>query len=112
MPADAVILEFTSIAWSYDARGPVKGSIATVTVRRDPDGNMLIYDVPHELRKDAPEHIQNVLAQRKYLGVSKNAQQDSADGKQKILNKMYQRIRLVSRKTDSVQEALGLATIC
>ena len=105
MPEDVVIPEFSSIAWSYDARGPIKGSIATISVRRDSQGNMLMYTIPHEMRNDAPEAIQQILAQRKYLGVSKNAQQDNADGKEKLFNKLNQRIGLVSRKADSIQEA-------
>eukprot|EP00590_Aulacoseira_subarctica_P005294 CAMPEP_0172416722 /NCGR_PEP_ID=MMETSP1064-20121228/3216_1 /TAXON_ID=202472 /ORGANISM="Aulacoseira subarctica , Strain CCAP 1002/5" /LENGTH=1681 /DNA_ID=CAMNT_0013154579 /DNA_START=343 /DNA_END=5384 /DNA_ORIENTATION=- len=105
IPEGTIIPVFTSIAWSYDARGPFKGSIATVVMNRDPQGNLILYDVPTELRKDAPECIQNVLNQRKYLGVSKNAQQENQDGKAKLITKLSQRLGLVSRKADSIQEA-------
>jgi hypothetical protein len=71
MPEHAIIPEFSSIAWSYDAWGPFKDPITTVTIHRDSNGNMIIYDIPHELRNDAPDDIQHILAQRKYLGVSK-----------------------------------------
>lgn len=36
--------------------------------------NMLLYDVPYELRKDVPDCIQCILTPRKYLRVSKDAQ--------------------------------------
>jgi hypothetical protein len=35
IPEDCLIPKFTSIAWSHDAQGPVKGSIAVVTIHRD-----------------------------------------------------------------------------
>ncbi len=44
----------------------------TVTARRDSQGNMVLFDVPHELHNGAPDYIQHILAQRKHLGVSKN----------------------------------------
>jgi hypothetical protein len=66
---------------------------------------MLLFDIPHELCKDAPDYVQHILSQRKYLGVSKNAQQESSDGKEKLAKKLYQRIGLVSCKADSIQEA-------
>jgi hypothetical protein len=105
IPEDTIIPDFSSIAWSYDAQGPIKGSITTVVVRRDHDGNMILYDVPYELRKDAPDYIQRILIQRKYLGVSKDAQQDNRGGKEKLTNKLSQRIGLVSSKASSIQEA-------
>jgi hypothetical protein len=95
IPDEAIIPEFISIAWAYDAHGPAKGSIVTVAVRNDSKGNMLIHDVPYDLNNDAPDHIQRILAQQKYLGVSKNAQQESSGGK----------VGLVCSKANSIQEA-------
>jgi hypothetical protein len=71
IPQDIIIPTFTSIAWSYDARGPVKGTIAVVAMRRDSEGNLLCYDVPKSLRKDMPQHISNIFTIRKYLGIAK-----------------------------------------
>lgn len=105
IPEEAIVPDFGSIAWSYDAHGPIKGSIATVVVRRDPQGNLILYNVPTNMGKDAPEFIQQLLAQRKYLGVSKNAQQENLDGKAKLTTKFSQRLGLVSHKADSIQEA-------
>jgi hypothetical protein len=51
-----------------------------------------------------PENIQKILATSKYLGVASNAQLDNTDGKEKIINKMSQRIGLVSAKADSIQD--------
>ena len=105
IPEDTPIPEFTSIAWSYDAQGPVKGVIAVVVVRRDAEGHLICYDVPQTLRKDMPAEIQATLALRKYLGVATNAQLDATEGKEKIISKMAQRIGFVSNKSDSIQEA-------
>jgi hypothetical protein len=55
IPEGVEVPSFSSIAWSYDARGPIKGLIATVVVRRNIDGNMILYDVPDDLLKDAPD---------------------------------------------------------
>lgn len=104
IPEEAIIPDFSSIAWSYDACRPIKGSIKTVVVRRDPQGNLIMYNVPMEPRNNASEFIQQILAQRKYLG-SKNAQQENAEGKTKLTTKLAQRLGLVSRKAGSVQEA-------
>jgi hypothetical protein len=41
IPHDIAIPDFTSIAWSYDAQGPVKGSIAVVVMQRDSAGHLL-----------------------------------------------------------------------
>lgn len=41
MLEDVIILEFSSITWSYDAHGPVKEYIATVSVHWDSQGKML-----------------------------------------------------------------------
>jgi hypothetical protein len=105
IPEGVEVPSFSSIAWSYDARGPIKGLIATVVVRRDIDGNMVLYDVPDDILKDAPDYIQRLLAQRKYLGVPKNALLNNSAGKEKVINKLYQKIGLVSKKADSIQEA-------
>ena len=104
IPHDIAIPDFTSIAWSYDAQGPVKGSIAVVVMQRDSAGHLLCYDVEKYLRTEMPENIQKILATSKYLGVASNAQLDNTDGKEKIINKMSQRIGLVSAKADSIQE--------
>jgi len=104
IPDNAIIPTFHSIAWSYDSQGPVKGTIATVVMQRDPDGHLLCYDIPKTLRTSAPQNTQSILIQRKYLGVSTNAQLDGTEGKEKILNKLAQRVGLTSKKADSVQE--------
>jgi hypothetical protein len=101
-----VIPEFTSIAWSYDAQGPVKGKIAVVVMRRDNENNHLIcYQVPKKLRDNAPHHIKSVLALRKYLGIPTNAQLDATEGKEIFIRKLSQCIGLVVAKADSIQEA-------
>jgi hypothetical protein len=51
-----------------------------------------------------PENIKNILEVHKYLGVPTNAQLDNADGKEKIISKISQRIGFVSTKADSIQE--------
>ena len=80
---DVLIPEFTSIAWSYDAQGPVKGSIAVVVMQRDSEGHLLCYDVEKSIRAQMPDNVKNILAIRKYLGVADNAQLDNTDGKAK-----------------------------
>ena len=105
IPEDVQIPVFTSIAWSYDARGPIKGIIKTVVMRRDSENNLIYYDVPKPLRPNMPAHVQDILATRKYLGVATNAQLDATDGKEKMLGKLAQRIGLVSQKADSIKEA-------
>jgi hypothetical protein len=106
IPEDTVIPDFTSIAWSYDSQGPVKGSIAVEVMCRDLENNHLIcYQVPNDLRANAPLHIKTILTPRKYLGVPNNAQLNATDGKEKILKKLNQRIGLIASKTDSFQEA-------
>jgi hypothetical protein len=45
-PRQTIIPEFTSIAWSYDAQGPAKGSIEVVVMRRDNmNDNLICYQV-------------------------------------------------------------------
>jgi hypothetical protein len=107
IPESAAVPTFTSIAWSYDNQGPVKGNIATVVMRRENDTNhLLCYDVPQPLWDTAPEHIKNILKPRKYLGVPTNAQLDNSIGKNKIINKLKQRIGLVATKSDNIQETM------
>jgi hypothetical protein len=79
-----------SIAWSYDVQGPVKGSIAVVSLHRDPQKNLICYDVPKALCTDMPHHIKSILEISKYLGVVTNAQLDATDGKEKILSILSQ----------------------
>jgi hypothetical protein len=106
IPENTIILEFTSIAWSYDSQGPVKGTIAVVVMRRDSENNNLIcYQVLKAMRENAPQHIKDILSTRKYLGVAKDAQLDGTDGKEKILTKLNQRIGLIAAKMNSIQEA-------
>jgi len=45
VPHDTPIPAFTSIAWSFDAQGPVKGEIPTVTMFRDTNGQLICYNV-------------------------------------------------------------------
>jgi hypothetical protein len=105
IPDNAVIPQFTSIAWSYDAQGPVKGIIATVVLKRDQQDNILCYQVSDNLRKNIPQTIQDVLRTHKYLGVPRNAQMDSHEGKQKILQKLNQRIGIIASKIHTITEA-------
>ncbi len=53
--------EFTSIAWAYDAQGPVKGVIKPIVMQRDQQCNLLCYKVDKEIRDHAPAHIKAVL---------------------------------------------------
>jgi hypothetical protein len=85
----------------------VKGFIAVVVMHRDcADEHLICYQVPKNIRENAPSHIKNVLNTRKYLGVPTNAQLDDTDGKEKLISKMNQRIGLIVAKTDSIQEAV------
>ncbi len=62
--------------------------------------------VPKHIHDHAPDHIKLVLNHRKYLGIPTNAQLDSNEGKEKIIDKLKQRIGLISNKTDCIQEAM------
>jgi hypothetical protein len=74
IPENVEIPEFSSIAWSYDSRGPVKGVITTVVMRHDCDNNhLLCYQVPKPIRDLALDHIKLVLNHRKYLKIPTNA---------------------------------------
>jgi len=107
IPEDVEIPEFTSIAWSYDSQGPVRGTITTVVLRRNITNDHLIcYDIPPTIRSEAPEHIKLALKPRKYLGVPTNAQLDTTEGKEKMLTKLTQRILLISTKAECIQEAM------
>ena len=68
-------------------------------------GQLLCYEILKMLRDSVPQHIKDILAPQKYLGVPSNAQLDSTEGKEKILKKLTQRIGLVSAKADSITEA-------
>jgi len=106
IPCDAVIPQFSSIAWSYDAKGPVKGLIKTIAMKRDVGNNHLIcYDVPKNIRNSAPQCIQDILTTTKYLGVPSNAQMDGTEGREIILKKLHQGIGLIASKTQNIAEA-------
>jgi len=104
VPENATIPEFTSIAWSYDARGPVKGSIKTIVMQRNTDDHLVCYQVPENLRANAPQPIQDILRTHKYLGVPSNAQLDGKEGREKLLRKLQQRIGLITAKSNSITE--------
>jgi hypothetical protein len=74
IPQEVVIPMFCSTAWSYDAQGPTQGSITVLTMRRDEDENLICYDVPPSIYSNLPQHIQEILSPRKYLGITTNAQ--------------------------------------
>jgi len=105
IPQNIPIPEFTSVAWSFDAQGLVKGTIKVIVMQRDMEENLLCYRVPPSLKKNMPQNVQDILENRKYLGVPTNAQLESDEGKKKILNKMKQRIAIISKNTASIQEA-------
>jgi len=105
IPQNIPIPEFTSVAWSFDAQGLVKGTIKVPVMQRDMEENLLCYRVPPSLKKNMPQNVQDILENRKYLGVPTNAQLESDEGKKKILNKMQQRIATISKNTGSIQEA-------
>jgi hypothetical protein len=67
--------------------------------------NLLCYSVPQSLKKSMPQNVKDILEHRKYLGVPTNAQLESYEGKEKILNKMQHRIAIISKNTSSIQEA-------
>jgi len=60
---------------------------------------------PKEIRNSMPQHVNNIIVDRKYLGVPTNAQLESIDGKKKWIIKVEQRIALISRNTKSIQKA-------
>jgi hypothetical protein len=106
IPEDITVPDFTSIAWSYDSQGPVKGLIATVVMRRDSvDNSLICYQVPKANRENAPPSIKNVLLLQKYLGVPNNAQLDPTDGKEILVKKMHQRIALIAMKAENILES-------
>jgi len=105
IPHDTPIPVFTSIAWSFDAQGPAKGEIPTVTMFRDTNGRLICYNVSKDLMNNIPQHVKNILSNHKYLGVPTNAQLDSSDGKAKLINKLQQRIAIISKNTNGIQEA-------
>jgi len=105
IPEDTPIPTFNSTALSFDVQGPIKGSIKTVIMRKDMEGNLICCQIPKEIRNSKAHYIKNILADRKYLGVPTNAQLESCDGKEKLINKVKQRIALISKNTNSIQEA-------
>jgi hypothetical protein len=105
IPHNIAIPTFYSIAWSYDAQGPVQGAITVVAMKRDKNNNLICYEVPKALQASVPKHIQDILSPCKYLGITTNAQLDSAPGKQKFFSKLSQRIGIISKSTDSMREA-------
>jgi hypothetical protein len=104
IPEDIPIPPFTSIAWSYDAQGPTQGIIKVVAMLRDLQGNRICYDIPRPLHNSVPQNIKDILAPYKYLGITTNAQLDLDMGKEKMINKLSQRIGLISHKTHSIKE--------
>jgi hypothetical protein len=74
-------------------------------MQRDMEENPLCYRVPQALKKNMPQNVEDILENRKYLGVPTNAQLESEEGKKKILNKMQQRIAIISENASSIQEA-------
>jgi len=105
VPEGTEIPEFHSIAWSYDSQGPAKGTIATTVVKRDSENNLLCYQVDKTLLSQMPQPIRSVLATRKYLGVSFDAQLNNIDGKERMIKKINQPIGLVSATMNSIREA-------
>jgi hypothetical protein len=93
------------VAWSFDAQGPVKGTIKVIVMQRDVEENLLCYRVPEALKKSMPQNVEDILKNRKYLGVPTNAQLESDEGKKKIVKKMQQRIAIISKDASSIQEA-------
>jgi hypothetical protein len=104
IPENVTIPEFTSISWSYDAKSPVKGAIKTIVMRRDSVNQLLCYQVPEQIRANAPQHIKDILMTSKYLGVPSNAQLDGAEGREKNIKKLQQRIGMITSKTHSITE--------
>jgi hypothetical protein len=104
IPYDVPVPEFYSVAWSYDAQGPAQGIIKTVVMRRDREGNLICYDVPKMIQNQVYEEILNILAPYKYLGITYNEQLDPNIGKEKMIQKMAQRIALIAHRTPSIQE--------
>jgi hypothetical protein len=75
-----------------------------LTLRRN-DTYLLCYDVPENIRENAPQHIKDILTTYKYLGVPSNAQLDGKEGRAGILKSLHQRIGLISSKAQSITEA-------
>jgi len=88
IPEQVCVPKFTSIAWSYDAQGPVKGIINVLILRRDVEGNLICYNVPSDILCQIPHDIQNLLRTQKYLGVPHNAQLGKKDGTEWYLEKL------------------------
>jgi len=104
IPHNVTVPEFTSTAWSFEAQGPVKGIIDTIIMYRDDEENLICYQVDKSLIENIPRNIGNILQDRKYLGVPTNAQMESTTGKLKLINKMHQRIAIISKNANTIQE--------
>jgi len=66
-PQNITIPIFTSTAWSYEAQGPVKGSIKTIIMYRDTEENLIFCEVPATLQSSNPQQIQDILSNHKFL---------------------------------------------
>ncbi len=71
---------------------------------RDDEENLICYQVDKSLIENIPRNIGNILQDRKYLGVPTNAQMESTTGKLKLINKMHQRIAIISKNANTIQE--------
>jgi len=105
IPEGTIVPKFTSIAWAYDAQGPIKGTLKAIVMQRDQQQNLLCYKADKEILNNAPPHIKDVLSTRKYLGVAYDTQLDETEGKEKLIKKLTQRIGLVASKMNSIKEA-------
>jgi hypothetical protein len=75
-------------------------------MRRDStNGHLICYQAPKNILYIVPQHIKNILAPRKYLGVPTNTQLDVSWGKERIVQKLNQRIAIVASKAENIQEA-------
>jgi hypothetical protein len=77
------------------AQGPTTGNIATVIMYRDADENLICYDISKTIQNEVQQNITDIITDRKYLGVPTNAQLDSMEGKEKLVNKLKQRIAII-----------------
>ncbi len=101
IPQDVIIPTFTSTAWLYDVQGPVNGSIAVVIMQRDSQGNLVCYEVSKALQKIYPTH-------QKYpssMQISGCCNWMPPTAKKRFFSKLSQWIGLISKKTNSIQEA-------
>jgi len=104
IPQHTNVSIFTSTAWSFDAQGPTTGNIATVIMYRDADENLICYDISKTIRNEVQQNIKDIITDRKYLGIPTNAQLDSMEGKEKLVNKLKERIAIISKNTNCIKE--------